>query len=219
MKLDRGNGNPASDGAYLKHTAGKAPHEGAVYVVAGSSGQISGGPLNHAAMVASLNRLGSLVLDVDGDRLDASFLDSTGAIGDRFTLIKGTTLTRDEARLSVAAGGTSNLRLDAGTAQADNFYFVLGSLGTTPGIQLGAIHIPLNVDPWFELTLAQHNSPVFRNSLGTLDANGKGQSAIVLPQNSLADLIGLSVYHAYVVLDQDFLWQMASNPVKITFVP
>ena len=62
--------------------------DGAVYVVAGSSGQITGGDLNHPAMHISLNKLGSLVLDVHGGRLDAAFLQSDGSIGDAFTLLK-----------------------------------------------------------------------------------------------------------------------------------
>jgi predicted phosphodiesterase len=62
--------------------------DGAVYVVAGSSGQITGGDLNHPAMFISLNQLGSLVLDIDRGRLDATFLQSDGNIGDTFTLLK-----------------------------------------------------------------------------------------------------------------------------------
>ena len=37
--------------------------------MAGSSGQISGGTLNHPAMFISLNVLGSLVLDVHGNTM------------------------------------------------------------------------------------------------------------------------------------------------------
>jgi hypothetical protein len=67
-----------------------AAHEGAVYAVAGSSGQASGGALNHPAMFLSLNSLGSLVLDVNGNRLDAIFLDQAGVRRDYFTILKGT---------------------------------------------------------------------------------------------------------------------------------
>ena len=74
---------------YRKPTLGTSSHEGAVYAVAGSSGKISGGPLDHPAMFISLNRLGSMVLDFDGNRLDAVFLDDLGAVGDSFTVIKG----------------------------------------------------------------------------------------------------------------------------------
>ena len=89
MKMDPGDGRAGGDGVYAKTTAGPAGHEGAVYVVAGSSGQTSGGSLDHPAMVLSLDALGSLVLDIDGLRLDATFLDDRGVARDRFTVVKG----------------------------------------------------------------------------------------------------------------------------------
>jgi hypothetical protein len=88
MVLDDGDGSPASDGAYQKGKLGPAPNDGAVYAVAGSSGTTSGGPLNHPVMVVSLNLLGSMVLDVDGSRLAARFLDSTGVVRDTFEIEK-----------------------------------------------------------------------------------------------------------------------------------
>lgn len=90
MKKDGGSGREDGTGAYTKATAGPAPHEGAVYGVAGSSGQISGGTLNHPAMFVSMNVLGSMVLDVNDGRLDARFIDNTGATRDYFTIRKGT---------------------------------------------------------------------------------------------------------------------------------
>ncbi len=88
MKLDGGSGREDGSGAYLKPGAGPVSRQGAVYVVPGSAGQISGGSLNHPAMFVSLNQLGSFVLDVDGQRLDARFVTDTGAINDHFTLLK-----------------------------------------------------------------------------------------------------------------------------------
>jgi len=89
MKKDGGSGRIDGTGAYNKATLGPGPHEGAVYAVAGSSGQISGGLLNHPAMFISLNNLGSMVLDVNGDTLDAKFLRENGAIADYFRIVKG----------------------------------------------------------------------------------------------------------------------------------
>ncbi|HKQ59949.1 MAG TPA: metallophosphoesterase family protein [Candidatus Polarisedimenticolaceae bacterium] len=89
MQLDAGDGREGGDGAYHKPELGAHAHAGTVHAVCGSSGQISGGPLDHPAMVVSLNVLGSLVLDVAGNRLDASFLDAAGVVRDEFTLIKG----------------------------------------------------------------------------------------------------------------------------------
>ena len=47
------------------------------------------GPLNYPAMYISRSTLGSMVLDIAAIRLDvATFLNSTGAIVDYFTMIK-----------------------------------------------------------------------------------------------------------------------------------
>lgn len=89
MILDGGDGREDGDSTYSKPTAGPAPHEGAVYLAAGSSGKISGGSLDHPAMFISLNLLGSLVMDIDGNRLDLIFLDNTETQQDYFTILKG----------------------------------------------------------------------------------------------------------------------------------
>ena len=90
MILNAGSGrSDTTDGAYSKTDGVAIPNEGAVYAVAGSSGKISGGALNHPAMYISLNLLGSMVIDVNGNQLDARFLDSTGIVQDYFTLLKG----------------------------------------------------------------------------------------------------------------------------------
>ena len=89
MKKNGGSGREDGTGAYRKPTYGMAAHEGAVYAVAGSSGQTSGGLLNHPAMFISLNSLGSMVLDVNGNRLDAAFIDQAGVRRDYFTILKG----------------------------------------------------------------------------------------------------------------------------------
>lgn len=89
MKVDPGNGRVLGTGAYVKPTPGRAPHEGAVYAVVGSSSRLGGGTLNHPVMIASLNVLGSLVLDLDGLRLDGAFIGTGGQVLDNFTLFKG----------------------------------------------------------------------------------------------------------------------------------
>lgn len=86
-QVDGGSGREDTSGAYQK--ADGASHAGAVYTVAGASGKISGGSLNHPAMFASLNELGSVVLDINGNRLDYKHLRSDGVVTDYFTLIKG----------------------------------------------------------------------------------------------------------------------------------
>jgi len=85
MIVDNGDGQEDGDGAYTRATSSL---DGAVYVVAGSSGQTSGGSLDHPAMFVSLNELGSLVIDVDGTVMDVSFIDDTATVADYFTIQK-----------------------------------------------------------------------------------------------------------------------------------
>jgi carbohydrate binding protein with CBM6 domain/calcineurin-like phosphoesterase family protein/purple acid phosphatase-like protein len=89
MKKDGGSGRADASGAYQKPTYWMAPHEGTVYMVAGTAGKMAGGTLNHPAMYSSQAVLGSVVLDVLGNRLDATFLDSTGVRRDYFSIVKG----------------------------------------------------------------------------------------------------------------------------------
>lgn len=95
MLVQPWSGDPSVDAAYTKWPSGAEPHQGAVYVVAGSSGQVSGGPLNHPAMAVSLSELGSLGLAFDGLSLRAYFLDDLGAERDVFELHKGVTTITD----------------------------------------------------------------------------------------------------------------------------
>jgi hypothetical protein len=83
-----GDGRVEGDGVYRK-PAGRAPHAGEVSVVAGSSGRVGPGPLNHRAMFVSLAELGSVVIDVDGAKLDLSFISEHGEKRDWFTIVKG----------------------------------------------------------------------------------------------------------------------------------
>ncbi|MEZ4781447.1 MAG: metallophosphoesterase [Flavobacteriaceae bacterium] len=84
-----GDGKADGNGAYVKETSGPEAGDGAVYITTGSAGKISGGSLNHNAMYASLNELGSCILEVDGNTLHVKFIRETGAIDDYFTIEKG----------------------------------------------------------------------------------------------------------------------------------
>ena len=84
--VDRGDGRPNGDGPYRKP---EGAHAGTVYVVAGSAAKLSGGDLDHEAMAVSMNRRGTMALDVSNDRIDAVFVDSDGVVRDHFALVKG----------------------------------------------------------------------------------------------------------------------------------
>jgi hypothetical protein len=90
MKKNGGDGREDGDGAYVK-TAG--PHGGTVYVLAGIRGKGKATPPASCQPAFHTMRYdqGTLVIDVEGGRLDAKFLQSTGAIGDSFTILKSAT--------------------------------------------------------------------------------------------------------------------------------
>jgi phosphodiesterase/alkaline phosphatase D-like protein len=111
-KLNSGSGRADGSGAYLKKTASITPHEGAVYAVAGNAGSLSGGTLNHPAMYISLNQLGSMVLDINGNRLDAKMIRETGAVADYFTIFKGPAPAKPTSPSNLTGSPYSSSRID-----------------------------------------------------------------------------------------------------------
>jgi hypothetical protein len=90
MALDSGSGRVGDSGPYLKSSLAPMSHGGTVYVVTGSAGWAwRAYGLNHPAMFMGVSEVGSLVLDVNSNRLDGRFLRDTGSIEDQFTLWKG----------------------------------------------------------------------------------------------------------------------------------
>ena len=146
MKKSPGDGSATGDGAYQKPAAVGTPHAGAVYVVAGSSGKRKSGPFDHPAMAVSMATLGSMVLDVNGRRLDAMFLDSNGNILDDFTILKVLNVAptfSSSATISVAENQTAVVTVEATDDDADDSitgYAITGgadrsffSIGATSG--------------------------------------------------------------------------------------
>ena len=97
MKVEAGSGREnEAGGAYDKPT-NLVANAGAVYIVAGNGGHVTnwvGGstaevnPSPMPAMYQSVLHVGSLVLDVDGNRLDVKMIRETGAVDDYFTILK-----------------------------------------------------------------------------------------------------------------------------------
>ncbi|MBL8728284.1 MAG: hypothetical protein JNM25_07640, partial [Planctomycetes bacterium] len=87
-------------------------------------------------------------------------------------------LVAEPSAVPVAGNVPHNFHIDLGVAQANRLYLVLAtSMGTRPGFPspFGPQVVPLNIDPlWTDLSLQGSNSIVWPNSLGFLDANGKG---------------------------------------------
>jgi hypothetical protein len=89
MLLDPGSGREDETGPYVKPTSGPHANWGTVYVEAGCAGSVTTTPFgHHPVMFHDELQVGSVVLDVNSNRLDATFLRGSGVIGDYFTIIK-----------------------------------------------------------------------------------------------------------------------------------
>jgi hypothetical protein len=104
MILNSGSGREDQGGAYIKRSDGSLANKGTVYVVAGNAGRPIAPPdsLHHPAMFISFLEYGSVVVDVNGHRLDALELSNDGVVRDHFTIIKEVPPT-----LSIARTGTN----------------------------------------------------------------------------------------------------------------
>ncbi|MCW3115939.1 MAG: hypothetical protein JWM28_21 [Chitinophagaceae bacterium] len=71
-------------------TSSTASNKGTVYVVAGSTGASGSTQLGypHNALPQSINDGGVFYFEVEGNRLDAKFIERTGAIWDQFTIMR-----------------------------------------------------------------------------------------------------------------------------------
>ena len=159
--VDGGDGREDGDGAYAK--AEQTANAGAVYTVAGASGKTSGGSLNHPAMFASLNQLGSVVLDINGNRLDAVYLRSDGTVSDYYTVLKGPDMTSPQLASASATSDTLVLAdfseaLDETSAEDPANYSLDGGAVVTSASLAGA-------------QVALTTSPLMQNQLYTLTVN------------------------------------------------
>jgi len=68
--------------------SGRQANKGTVYIVAGSSADLQPRFGHHPAMFTNASLIGSVVIDINTNRLDARFLLSTDDIADSFTIIK-----------------------------------------------------------------------------------------------------------------------------------
>ncbi|MEN9636123.1 MAG: hypothetical protein RL077_4527 [Verrucomicrobiota bacterium] len=83
------SGRADGDGVYRKPRA-RSPHFGEINVVTGSAGHASSKPvpLNHPAFFLSLNEAGSSIVDVNGLKMEFTFLNEQGVKRDWFTIVK-----------------------------------------------------------------------------------------------------------------------------------
>lgn len=100
--------NPSTSLGYYDHSNNSCPYiktsnspvnEGIVYVVAGSSSKIQAPDLafwpHNAMCMSNCTEGGSMLLEVEGNRLDAKFITENDSVFDRFTILKDVNRTTD----------------------------------------------------------------------------------------------------------------------------
>jgi hypothetical protein len=143
-----------------------------------------------------------LVTDLDGDGVP----DQCGP------------LFADVASLSIQAGGTQSLTLDAGPERGGELYVLLGSLaGTAPATDLLGVTVPLAADAYFDLTLFQGGAGLLTGGFGTLGPDGRAEAAFTIPPSAFFGLIATPAHHAYVTLDATLQPTFVSNAVPVYF--
>ena len=90
-----------------------------------------GGLLNHPVMCVSSNVLGSLVLSVNSNRLDAIFLRDTGQTNDQFTIVKTNFAPAAFSKaFIIPANEPAPLKFSGGDPDGDPAQFVINSSPT-----------------------------------------------------------------------------------------
>ena len=177
---------------------------------------------NKGAILWPISVDASGVVTAAGGAMDQSFPTTSGAFdttyngGDAFVsrLTMGVALYGDVHEIAINAGGTQNLTVNAGNAHANRPYWIFGSVtGTTPGITLLGVDIPLNPDPYTDFTIGSAVAPMFVRFQGTLDSKGEATASFKVP-SGLPTLPGFTLYHAYLVVDNSGIY-MASNAVPL----
>lgn len=74
---------------YTKSDNNISPSSGTIYAVVGSSSKLDSGKLDHPALPYSYHEAGSMVVDIDKNKLNAYFVNKNGKLSDKFEIIKG----------------------------------------------------------------------------------------------------------------------------------
>jgi choice-of-anchor B domain-containing protein len=183
-----------------------------------SGADVHGGWVRHEVRVADLVAPTATVQlrFVASDESSGSIVEA--AIDDFEVFDLECPLSADAAVLDALIGGTVGFALDGGEPHASKLYFLLGSMtGTSPGFDLGAVHIPLVQDVYFNFTVTEANTAALVNTFGTLDGAGEASAQFVLSAG-YPGLIGVTAHHAWVAIDPvAFKIDLASNALPLAF--
>ena len=193
-----GNGGP-----FIPIAMNLAPGSNAVGSIHTFSWTVPGTPSNQVRVRVRMDNNGTNYFDNSNGNLSIESMSVTSS------------------QISLAAGGSQTMDINAGPTHAGRLYFVLGSAtGTAPGLSSNGVTLPLNYDAYMQLTINKPNKFIV-GSLGTLDASGGSSASFNVTPGVDPTLAGLVLNHAYIVIDTlgSGLTEFASNPQSVTLIP
>jgi len=198
---------------------------GAVTLFSGRTGQVlfridgerAGDYFGHACAIAG-------DVDKDGvpDLIAGAYQAQIGSSQPgRAYVFSGTELplVSDRHEISLSHLEAQTLQLNAGKRNASKVYIMLGSMsGTSPGVKVTSnLTLPLNFDPYMLFLGGSPNSLV-QNSVGILDAQGRGTARFAITSLSYPpSIVGTLLHHGYLLIDLSKLSIAGvSNAVPLT---
>ena len=170
--------------------------------------------VSHSATSAGLSAIGTVVDRGDGS-YEVQFDGGVGQGKDEFvvtvddgqgpvtlypfpTLFHAETLRTDTASLSATDGGTVDFTLVGPDRDPPDDYLLLCSAsGTSPGITVGPLVLPLNWDDVLFFSWFHANSSTFITNDGVLDGAGRATAGFHAEPGELAPLVGFDLAFAF----------------------
>ena len=222
MILDNGFGGSNGDCPYEKNTTISKAHKGTIYAVVGCSGKLSGTSSGwpHPAMAYSIEtRLGSMIMTVDHNRLDAEFVGIDGSITDYFSILKNSgvrdtvvTCPNEALTLTPSFPGTANwfpLGINADSITINPAFSTMYIATDSSGCLIDTIFVEVVNSPDCNLSL--------------IDSKGQKPSLLVQQVNNDSPIsliwngftgseVTMTLYSIYgQLIDQQ---QLVNNPTK-----
>lgn len=181
--LDANSGDYVNDCPYIKNTENGSGHQGTVAAVVGCSGKLSGTSSGwpHPVFYKYTNtNMGSMLMEVNGNRMDCKFVITSGEVYDQFTIIKNpqtqstvSVCQGEQVKLTPNFGGTahwypSGLTTDSLTitAMIPSTYIATDDLGCLKDTIQVQIEDPANCGLGFSV-----NNNIENDELVTLQQN------------------------------------------------
>lgn len=116
--------------------------------------------------------------------------------------------------INLATGGAQTMTIDAGVANAGQFYWVFG---TTAGFSPGFLGLPLNFSNYLLFTINSPNT-LIANQFSVLDGMGKATATLTLPAGLDPMLAGIEFHHAFAAFTLSGTTLLISNASSLLLV-